>query len=218
MKKIVSKYDRMLLASLPRAIFPGRIEVVVDEGEAERATSYLMRHSLLGFDTETRPSFRRGRLYQVSLLQVSTDDVCFLFRLGIIGLPPCLKRLLSDREITKVGLAWHDDLHALRQRGKFEAGTFTDLQSIAGQMGIEDLGLQKLYANIFAEKISKGQQLSNWDADTLSEAQKLYAATDAWACLRLYREMTRMKEEGYELLTTDQPLAAAPAGNVSGQP
>ena len=98
-----------------------------------------------------------------------------------------------------MGLSWHDDLRALNQRKQFRAGTFIDLQDVAAEMGIIDISLQKLYANIFGEKISKGQRLSNWEADNLTEAQMLYAATDAWACVQLYKEMMRMKEEGYSL-------------------
>lgn len=189
----------MLLADLPRVLFPGHIEVIVSESDAERAVKFLMSQPLLGFDTETRPSFTQGRQYKVALLQVCSGDVCFLFRLNRIGFPLCLVRLLEDKKITKVGLSWHDDLRSLNQRKKIRTGTFIELQSIAGEMGIQDMSLQKLYANIFGEKISKGQQLSNWEADNLSEAQKLYAATDAWACVRLYKEMMKMKEEGYRL-------------------
>lgn len=202
MKTIVDKYDKKLLQNLPRVNFPGRIEVIVSENDAKRAVKFLFKQSVLGFDTETRPSFKPGRQYQVALLQVCSGEICFLFRLNRIGLPECLIRLLEDSKITKVGLSWHDDLRSLRQRKEFKVGSFIDLQNIAGQMGIIDQSLQKLYANIFGQKISKGQQLSNWDADTLSEAQKLYAATDAWACCQLYREMMRMQEEGYNLIPT----------------
>ena len=202
LKKIFDKYDKTLLADLPRVLFPGHIEVIVSESNAERAVKFLMRQPLLGFDTETRPSFTQGKQYKVALLQVCSGDVCFLFRLNRIGFPPCLIKLLEDKKITKVGLSWHDDLRSLNQRKQFRAGTFIDLQDIASQMGIQDMSLQKLYANIFGEKISKGQQLSNWEADNLSDAQKLYAATDAWACVRLYKEMMRMQEEGYCLTPT----------------
>ena len=199
MKKIVDKYDKALLADLPRVLFSGRIEVVVSENDAERAVGYLMKQPILGFDTETRPAFTKGRQYTVSLLQVSCSDICFLFRLNRIGLPQCLIRLLEDRKITKVGLSWQDDLRSLLQRKRFKVGNFIDLQNISKQMGIQDMSLQKLYANIFGQKISKGQQLSNWDADNLTEAQKLYAATDAWACIQLYKEMNRMQKEGFEI-------------------
>lgn len=206
MKKIVSKYDKRLIPALPRAVFPGHIEVIISEEGARRAVEILMRQPLLGFDTETRPSFTAGRMHQVSLLQVCGGNECFLFRLGRIGMPPCVVALLEDNSITKVGLSWHDDLRALARRGKFRPGTFVELQKLANGMGIEDMSLQKLYANVFGQKISKSQRLSNWDADSLTEAQKLYAATDAWACIRLYEELTRMQQEGYELqVTTDEP-------------
>lgn len=211
MKKIFDRYDKAHLAELPRVCFPGRIRVIVGENDAERAVDYLSKQTLLGFDTETKPSFRPGRQHKVALLQVCCDpaaadtshrdgeSVCFLFRLNRLGLPPCLLRLLEDKRMTKVALSWRDDIHLLNQRVKFQAGTFIDLQDIAAEMGIQDMSLQKLYANIFGMKISKGQQLSNWEAADLSEAQMNYAATDAWACVRLYKEMMRMKEEGYTL-------------------
>jgi len=200
----VEKYDKALLADLPRVLFPGHIEVVVSESDAERAVRFLMKQIVLGLDTETKPSFKPGQQYKVSLLQVCNGDVCFLFRLNRIGMPLCLVRLLEDKKITKVGLSWHDDLRSLQQRKRFRTGTFVELQQLAGEMGIQDMSLQKLYANIFGQKISKGQQLTNWEADNLSDAQKLYAATDAWACIRLYKEMMRMKEEGYELEVSGQ--------------
>ena len=202
MKEIFDKYDKALLASLPRVIFDGRIEVIVSERDAERAVKFLMKQLILGFDTETRPSFSRGKMNKVALLQVSTNDVCFLFRLNRIDIPQCLVRLLEDKKITKVGLSWHDDLRALNGRKSFRAGTFVELQDMAGQMGIVDISLQKLYANIFGQKISKGQRLTNWEADDLTEAQKKYAATDAWACIRLYEEMQRMQREGYSITQT----------------
>ena len=202
MKEIFDKYDKALLASLPRVLFDGRIEVIVSERDAERAVKFLMKQPILGFDTETRPSFSRGKMNKVALLQVSTNDVCFLFRLNRIDIPQCLVRLLEDKKITKIGLSWHDDLRALNGRKSFRAGTFVELQDMAGQMGIVDISLQKLYANIFGQKISKGQRLTNWEADDLTEAQKKYAATDAWACIRLYEEMQRMQREGYSITQT----------------
>lgn len=184
--------------------FPGRIEVIVSESDAERAVKYLMKQPLLGFDTETRPSFTQGKQYKVSLLQVCSGNICFLFRLNRIGIPQCLVNLLEDRRIKKIGISWHDDLLALNRRKQLQAGTFIELQEIAGKMGIIDMSLQKLFANIFGKKISKSQQLSNWEADNLSDAQKLYAATDAWACIMLYKEMMRMMEKGYSLVK--QPI------------
>ncbi|MBQ8969490.1 MAG: 3'-5' exonuclease domain-containing protein 2 [Bacteroidaceae bacterium] len=192
-KQLWNKFDKAWLANLPRVLFDGRIIVVQTEGEAERAVRYLQAHSLLGFDTETRPTFRPGAMHPVALLQVATRDTCFLFRLCHIGIPDCLAELLSDTCVTKVALSWGDDTHQLLRRRKFTMGSFVELQTYVRQFGIEDMSLQKLYGNVFGQKVSKGQQLSNWEADVLTEAQKRYAATDAWACVRLYEELERLR-------------------------
>ena len=200
-KIIFNQYDKKLIPTLPVEQFTGRIIVILSPGETEKAVCYLLSHSLLGLDTETRPSFRRGSCHKVALLQVSTDDTCFLFRLNHTGFTPAIRRLLEDTTVTKVGLSWHDDLNALHRLGEFNAGRFIELQSLVSEIGIEDMSLQKLYANLFGRKISKRQQLSNWEADVLNDKQKLYAATDAWACVRLYREVLRIRETNdYELI------------------
>lgn len=200
MKILQTKFDKALISTLPVVRFGGRIVVVIGEAEAEKAVDYLLSQPLLGFDTETRPSFQRGKgLNPVALLQVSTEDTCFLFRLNRLGLSDSIVRLLSDKRVTKVGLSWHDDLRGLQARRKFTPGEFVELQTMVKDFGIEDMSLQKLYANLFGQKISKSQRLSNWEADSLSEGQRLYAATDAWACVRMYNELLRLKEEGYEL-------------------
>ena len=194
LKSLWDKYEKNWLAELPRASFEGRIFVVQTEDEADKAVRYLLTQPLLGFDTETRPNFRPGPMNPVALLQVATPDTCFLFRLNNIGITDSLLALLRDKHIRKVALSWHDDIQQLKRRRSFEPGDFFDLQTHVGYFGIQDRSLQKLYANVFGQKISKSQQLSNWDADVLSEAQKSYAATDAWACVRLYEELTRLKQ------------------------
>lgn len=192
-KLLWNRFDKKEIATLPRAVFEGRIIVVQSETECAKAVRYLLSQPLLGFDTETRPSFRPGAMNPVSLLQVATKDTCFLFRLNRIGLPKSLIQLLGDTTICKVALSWIDDTNQLKRRCEFKMGTFVELQQYVRYFGIEDTSLQKLYANVFGCKVSKSQQLSNWDADTLSEAQKLYAATDAWACVRLYEELEQLK-------------------------
>ncbi len=200
-KQIYNTFDKSLIAQLPQVVFKGRIIVILSPGETEKAVDYLLRQPILGIDTETRPSFRKGNRYKVSLLQVSTRDTCFLFRLNHTGLTPALVRFLEDKTVLKVGLSLHDDIHALHQRGDFEAGLFVDLQDHVKEIGVEDLSLQKLYANFFRQKISKGQQLTNWEADVLTDRQKLYASTDAWACIMLYEELQRLKAtKDYELI------------------
>lgn len=217
MKTIFDKYDKEAINGLERALFQGRIEVVQSLYEAERAVKYLLSQPILGFDTETKPQFQRGHTSLVALLQVSSKDVCFLFRLNVLGLPDCIKQLLSDEgETLKIGLSWHDDLYGLRRRGEFHPGTFIEIQQIAKDMGLHDLSLQKLYANLMGKRISKTQRLSNWEADRLTDAQKQYAATDAWACIQLYEEMVRMRQEGYLIQVT--PVTEAPKPMVISLP
>lgn len=202
MKTIFDKFDKGVIASLPQAAFAGRIEVVSGESKAKSAVDYLLSQPILGLDTETKPSFHRGDGHKVALLQVSSHDICFLFRLNHIDMPDCIVRLLSDTEVLKVGLSWNDDLCMLRRRRDFTPGRFEDIQQIVGTYGIKDMSLQKLYANIFGQRISKTQRLSNWEADVLTDKQKLYAATDAWACIMLHEELERMRQDGYRLVCT----------------
>ena len=193
MKTIFKKFDKKRITALPVVQFQGKIVVVISAGEAEKAVDYLLSQSILGVDTETRPSFKKGQIHQVALLQVSTHDTCFLFRLNYLGMAPAVVRLLEDEQVPKVGLSWHDDILQLHKRGNFKPGNFIDLQKHVGEIGVEDRSLQKLYANFFGKKISKSQQLSNWENDVLQERQKIYAATDAWACIQLYEELQRLE-------------------------
>ena len=203
MKKVIyNKYDKKLIATLPRAVFTGRIIMVLTASQAERAVDYLLTKPILGFDTETRPNFRKGQQHKVALLQVSTYEECFLFRLNLMGLAPAVVRLLEDQTVLKIGLSWHDDVISLHHLGQFQLGSFIDIQHHTSELGIEDLSLQKLYANLFHEKISKTDQLSNWERDILTDKQKIYAATDAWACIRIYEEMQRLKQTGDYILKT----------------
>ena len=201
MKKIIyNRFNKAWLSDLPRVTYKGRIFVVLSAEEARKAVDYLLSMPILGVDTETRPSFSKHVKYKCSLLQVATHHNCFLFRLNYTGLTPDIKRLLEDTTVPKVGLSWHDDIHSLQALGDFEPGNFIDLQDHMREIGVEDLSLQKLYANLFAERISKTDRLSNWERDVLQEKQKVYAAIDAWACIRLYEELMRLEQTGdYEL-------------------
>lgn len=174
---------------MPNILFQGRIIVIDTLSDTEKAVKALSSERIVGIDTETRPSFKKGVHYNVSLLQVSTSDTCFLFRLNRIGLPSSIIALLENSEIKKIGLSLHDDYQALAKRKKFTAQGFIDLQGYVSEFGIEEKSLQKIYAIIFGQRISKSQQLTNWDADVLTDKQKLYAATDAWACLRIYNHL-----------------------------
>jgi len=211
MKVIKDKYDKKLIGSLPRVQFEGRIILIINEKDSKKAVDYLLTQEILGLDTETRPSFKKGMSHKVALLQVSTEDTCFLFRLNRIGMTESIKRLLEDCTVPKVGLSLHDDLRMLSHRGEFTPGKYIEIQKEVKDLGIEDLSLQKIYANIFSQKIAKNQQLSNWEADSLTEAQQIYAATDAWACIQIHKELTRLKEEGdFILEKTPQPEVVYP--------
>ncbi|MCF0202638.1 MAG: 3'-5' exonuclease domain-containing protein 2 [Bacteroidaceae bacterium] len=208
-KQIYRKFDKDKLNSLPKAEASGRIITIITEGEAERAVNFLLAQNILGIDTETRPAFKRGAAYKVALLQVACEKICFLFRLNIIGLTPAIIRLLEDTSVPKVGLSLHDDILMLSKRKTFNPGSFYDLQKHVKEIGIEDLALQKIYANLFGKKISKAQRLSNWEAPILSDAQKKYAAFDAWSCIEIYQEINRLKQtHDYELVEVE-----AEAGN-----
>lgn len=200
-KDIFISTPKALIPTLPRYAYDGRIEVVQSGREAMAAVQALRRYPMLGIDTETRPVFHKGGHHQVALLQVACTDLCFLFRLNMTDFLPCLVELMEDASLPKVGLSLRDDRAALYDRHPFTPGGWIDLQDIAAQMGIEDMSLQKLYANFFGMRISKSARLSNWEADVLSESQKVYAATDAYACLTLYDEFCRLNEtKAYRLV------------------
>jgi ribonuclease D len=204
-KTIYNKYDKTLIPTLPQVLFEGRVVVILTERDACKAVDYLLSQPLLGVDTETRPTFRKGPMHHVALLQVSSHEVCFLFRLNQLGMSPSIKRLLEDTKVPKIGLSLSDDMHQLQRLGDFKEGCFVDLQHCVREIGVEDMSLQKLYANIFGQRISKRQQLTNWEADILTEKQKGYAATDAWACLMLYEELMRLKQtHDFELITIQE--------------
>lgn len=207
MRTLYNKFDKRRIPALPRALFEGRIFVIQTEWEADKAVAYLRSAMVLGMDTETRPSFKKGLTNMVALLQVSTDDTCFLFRLNRIGVTESVKSLLQDERVLKVGLSLRDDLASLRKRGSFEPHAFLDLQDYVKAFGIQDMSLQKLYANVFGKKISKGQRLTNWEADVLTDGQRLYAATDAWACIHIYRELEQLRQnQDYELIVVPEAV------------
>ncbi len=203
------KFDKKDLQNLPRVVFPGRIVTVLTESEAGRAVSFLLDQPLLGFDTETRPVFRKGVTHPVALLQVATPSLCFLFRLCRTGLTASIVRLLEDRNITKVGLSLKDDFLNLHRLRPFRTGTFIELQQEVRDLGILDQSLQKIYANLFGQKIFKGQQLTNWEADVLTEAQQQYAAIDAWACINIHERIRELKLTQNFRLIPSSPIPTA---------
>lgn len=186
--------DKKLISEMPKVVFPGRIIIIYTEDDARKAVAYLNRCSVVGVDTETRPSFKKGKVNSVALLQVATSDTCFLFRLNRIGIPDFLEEFLQN-DVLKIGLSLRDDFNMLRRANNKDprVGNWIELQDYVSRFGIQEKSLQKIYAILFGEKISKSQRLSNWEADVLTEAQQQYAATDAWATLRIYQRLNNEK-------------------------
>ena len=202
MKQIRNTITKAEIATMPKVLFEGRIFVIYTEADADKAVEYLKTQQIVGVDTETRPSFKRGTTHKVALLQIATADTCFLFRLNRIGMPASLQDFLMS-DTLKIGLSLKDDFMMLRRRKNMHAeeGNWIELQDYVGRFGIEDRSLQKIFANLFGQKISKNQRLSNWEAETLTEGQMKYAATDAWACVEIYRCLAEMERTGdYEVV------------------
>ena len=188
-----AKITRAEIEVLPVKKFPGEIFYIDSLPALYKFLPELAEETILGFDTETRPAFKRGTFNQVSLMQLSTSKKAFLFRLNKIGLPDELCSVLCNSGIYKAGVAIHDDLGGLKRLKEFIPESFIDLQDYVKEFGIEDNSLKKLAANILGIRISKRQQTSNWENNSLSQAQLEYAATDAWVCHEIYRVLHRIK-------------------------
>ncbi len=170
--------------------FKGEIALIDDITTFREVFPRLLGEKLLGFDTETRPTFHKGRKNKVSLIQLSTGTLACLFRINKLGIPDELMALLSDRNVIKAGVAVHDDIRFLKGIKKFEPSGFIDLQSFVKDYGIQSSGLKKIAAIVLGFRISKRQQVTDWEADELTEAQLIYAATDAWVCHQIYQKLT----------------------------
>lgn len=171
--------------------FKGEIVLIDDLESFHKTFPRLLGSSVLGFDTETRPSFRKGRKNKVSLIQLANENLACIIRINKIGIPDELAGLLANPGVIKAGVAVHDDIRFLKSVKKFNPSGFVDLQKFVKDYGIQSSGLKKLAAIILGFRISKGQQVTNWEAEELSEAQQLYAATDAWVCHQIYRKLVK---------------------------
>lgn len=177
------------LSRLPAESFSGEIVVVDTLEKLDEILPGLSAAPILGFDTETKPNFKKGQANKIALLQLSTPDISYLIRISKIGLPPQLKLVLEDKNIFKVGLSIKDDFHALAKICDIKPDGFLDLQDFVRNFGITDSSLTKIHAIVFGKRISKNQQLSNWEAPSLTSRQQEYAALDALACVRIYKEL-----------------------------
>jgi ribonuclease D len=175
--------------------FKGEIVLVDNLKTFYKVFPRLLKSDLLGFDTETRPTFKKGKKNSVSLIQLSTEDLACLFRINKIGIPNELVDLLSDHAIIKAGVAVHDDIRFLKVVRKFAPEGFVYLQTLVKDFGIQSSGLKKLAAIVLGFRISKRQQVTDWEAEQLSEAQQIYAATDAWVCHQIYKKLVNGSEK-----------------------
>ncbi|MCB9017716.1 MAG: 3'-5' exonuclease [Paludibacteraceae bacterium] len=198
--ELKTKITKDELADYPMEAFNGKIYVIQTELEAERAVAFLKTQSVVGFDTETRPAFVKGKSNQVALMQVSTDTQCFLFRLNLIGITKSLADFIKDPSVIKIGLSLKDDFRSLNKKKSIEPVNFIDLQTYVKTFGIEDNSLMKIYAIIFGKRISKAQRLTNWEADLLTERQLKYAALDAWASREIYVRLESMQKVGEKMV------------------
>ena len=191
-----------LLQWMPVQAFEGEVIVVDKTEQVPDAVNYLRTQPMVGVDTESRPSFQRGIHYPTALVQIASHERCFLFRLTHIGMPQELADFFADPKVCKVGLAFKDDINGLRRRRNFTPANCIDIQKLVPSYGILDLGLQKLFAICFGRKISKAQQLTNWENSRLTPEQARYASTDAWATLLIYEDLLK-----HEQLSTDEVVA-----------
>lgn len=185
-RRFANRITKEEVNALPLVGFEGEVVVIDRPEQVAEAVSYLKSQKVIGVDTEARPSFTRGVHYPTALVQIASRERCYLFRLTHVGMPEELCGIFADSNICKVGLAFRDDLNGLRRRRQFVPRNCVDLQSLVGRWGIQDLGLQKIFAICFGKKISKAQQLTNWENSHLTPEQARYASTDAWATLEIY--------------------------------
>jgi ribonuclease D len=183
--------DKDELAELPLVQFEGKINLIESKEDYLASVKYLSQQSLLGFDTETKPAFKKGEYNEVALLQLATKDHAFLFRLNKIGLGNSLKSILENPEIQKIGVAIRDDIKSLQKLNQFKPGGFVELQEHVKEFGIQDFSLKKISAIVLGCRISKSQRVTNWEAQELTEAQQIYAATDAWVSHRIYESLNQ---------------------------
>ncbi len=179
------------LTDLPLRWFEGDIYIIDKPGQVSDVAEFLSTQPVIGFDTETKPSFKKGMVNKVALLQLSTPNEAFLLRVNKLGLPASIKEILANPKIIKPGVAIRDDIKGLQELSRFNPAGFIELQDHAKDLGIQNFSLKKLTAIVLGFRISKSQQLSNWEADELTEAQRIYAATDAWTALEIYQNFSK---------------------------
>ena len=180
---------------LPMYQFGGGIFLIDSFEKLDYYLPLLKDQKILGFDTETKPSFKKGKVNPVSLLQITTQNEAFFIRINSVGLPDEITTILSDPKVKKIGLAIRDDIKILKNINDFEPAGFIDLQDYVDDFGIEAKSLKKITGIVLNKRISKSQRVTNWGREELSEAQQVYAATDAWVCLKIYKKLNKINNK-----------------------
>jgi ribonuclease D len=178
---------------LPLKTFEGKVSVITEVDKLEKVKHEIEKHQIVGFDTETRPSFKRGQVYKVALLQLAIPNKVFLIRLHHTGLPDAVTSIFENPRIVKAGVAIHDDIKSLQKINKFTPAAFVELATLARSFGLQVESVKKLAGLLLGIRISKSAQTSNWEVPTLTEKQIDYAATDAWVCLEIYSKLMKVK-------------------------
>lgn len=212
--QLESTISNELTAQLPALLFKGQIVIVDREEQIDAACNDLAAHTVIGFDTETRPSFKAGVSYKVSLLQLSTPTTCYLFRLNKIPFAKPIMQILESESIIKIGADVAGDIRSLNQLRYFKDRGFYDLQSDIWEWGVKEKSLRKMSAIVLGQRISKAQRLSNWEAVILTPQQQQYAATDAWACIKIYDKLQlteKLSQEEIAQIRKEQAIQAAEA-------
>lgn len=186
-EKRITKED---INELPLFKYEGKTVIAADEKQIDKAIFEIEKHDLVGFDTETKPTFRKGQFNHVALIQIAVPEKVYLLRIQHVGITNTLANFLSNDQISKVGIALDDDVLELNKRKRFNPGGFLDLNKIAPTLGIENIGARNLSALLLNFRISKNQQVSNWENPILTQHQIKYAATDAWICLEMYNKLS----------------------------
>lgn len=171
--------------------YEGKVHIITQEDQVAEAMKKIAKEKVVGFDTETKPAFKKGEYNHVSLIQIATSSEVFLIRVNLTGLTNEIIAFLSNKKLLKIGVALRDDIKDLRKLREFTPGGFIELNKLVKEIGIESNGLRKLAAIILGFRISKSAQISNWESEKLSDKQLNYAATDAWVCIEMYRELER---------------------------
>lgn len=188
------KISKAEINELPLLAWEGPIELIETIPQVEEAVQLISKEKILGFDTETRPSFKRGEYYPPALIQLATEERVFLIRLSKTKCLKALHPILENPDIIKCGVGIKDDVKELREFSDFEARGFFEISELTIKLGYENRGLRALAALLLGGRISKAAQVSNWAREELDQKQIKYAATDAWISRQIYLNAVREAE------------------------